>query len=87
MPSIRAGASWTKIFSDGYSGGQWAVDKLISARGQHSVTIPSIKAGQYLLRAEILGLHEAEVLYANNNLRGAQFYPRFGGRFMVGGKC
>ena len=49
------GQVWTKLFSDGYSNGQWAVDKLIAARGQHSVTIPDVPSGDYLLRAEIVG--------------------------------
>jgi cellulase len=29
----------------------------------------------YLIRAEMIGLHEADVSYAKNPLRGAQFYP------------
>lgn len=43
------GNVWTKIWSESYSG-QWAVDKLISARGQHSVTIPNLPSGQWLFR-------------------------------------
>ncbi|KAG5651111.1 hypothetical protein H0H81_009823 [Sphagnurus paluster] len=68
------GAVWTKIFSDTFSGNQWAVDRLISARGQHSITIPNIPAGDYLLRAEIIALHEAEVPASQNPNRGAQLY-------------
>ncbi|KAH7104450.1 glycoside hydrolase family 61 protein [Auriculariales sp. MPI-PUGE-AT-0066] len=68
------GSVWTKIFSQAYSG-NWGVDKLIAAHGQHSVTVPNLPAGQYLFRAEIVALHEADVAYANNNLRGAQIYP------------
>lgn len=45
-----SGNSWTKLFADGYSGGAWAVDKLIQAGGQHSVTIPDVPAGDYLMR-------------------------------------
>ncbi|RPB17541.1 glycoside hydrolase family 61 protein [Morchella conica CCBAS932] len=70
------GAVWTKIASEGLSGGVWAVDKLIANKGRHSVTIPSwLKAGDYLIRAEIIGLHESEVAYSANSARGAQFYP------------
>ncbi|KXN86544.1 putative endo-beta-1,4-glucanase D [Leucoagaricus sp. SymC.cos] len=69
-----SGNDWTKLFSEGYGNGQWAVDKLIAAHGQHSVIIPQIPAGDYLLRAEIVALHEADVAYADNNLRGAQNY-------------
>lgn len=50
--SNGAGAVWTKIFEDTYSG-SWAVDRLISSHGQHSVTIPNIPAGAYLLRGSI----------------------------------
>ncbi|KAF9453606.1 lytic polysaccharide monooxygenase [Macrolepiota fuliginosa MF-IS2] len=69
-----AGDNWTKLFSDGYSGGQWGVDKLIASHGKHSITIPQVPAGDYLLRAEIVALHEADVAYATNSLRGAQNY-------------
>jgi lytic cellulose monooxygenase (C1-hydroxylating) len=34
------------------------------------LTMPS-----YLLRAEMIGLHEADVSYEKNPIRGAQFYP------------
>ncbi|KAJ3571920.1 hypothetical protein NP233_g3444 [Leucocoprinus birnbaumii] len=69
-----SGDNWTKLFSDGYSNGKWGVDKLIAARGKHSVVIPQIPAGDYLLRAEIIALHEADVAYASNPARGAQNY-------------
>ncbi|KAL0953275.1 hypothetical protein HGRIS_004525 [Hohenbuehelia grisea] len=68
------GAVWTKIFSDSAQGTTWAVDKLISARGQHSVIVPDLPAGDYLFRAEILALHEANVPYSQNSLRGLQLY-------------
>jgi cellulase len=70
------GAVWTKIAESGYSNGVWAVDTLISNKGKHSVTLPStLAAGDYLLRAEIIGLHEADTDYEVNSARGAQFYP------------
>ncbi|KAG8703036.1 hypothetical protein FRC12_019248 [Ceratobasidium sp. 428] len=68
------GNVWVKIFSDKGSGSTWGVDKLISSHGQHSVRIPNIAAGQYLLRAEIIALHEANVSYQSNSARGAQHY-------------
>lgn len=41
-----------------------------------SVTLPpSLAAGKYLLRSEIIGLHEADAIYSENPIRGAQFYP------------
>lgn len=62
-----AGSGWVKIAQDGYDG-KWAVERLVSNRGKHSVTIPNIAAGEYLLRAEIIALHEG------NRVGGAQFY-------------
>jgi cellulase len=67
------GAVWTKLFSDSYSG-SWGVDRLISSKGQHSINIPNIPAGDYLLRAEIAALHEADALYTQNPARGVQMY-------------
>ncbi|KAG5221217.1 glycoside hydrolase family protein [Salix suchowensis] len=72
--SNGAGPVWTKLFSDSNENGLWAVDKLILAHGQHSVTIPDIPAGDYLLRAEIAALHEANVAYTSNPIRGVQMY-------------
>ncbi|KAG8734932.1 hypothetical protein FRC10_011207 [Ceratobasidium sp. 414] len=53
--SNGAGDVWVKIFSAKGSGSTWAVDQLIASHGQHSVKIPNVAAGQYLLRAEIVG--------------------------------
>jgi len=44
-----AGKDWTKVFEDSFNG-QWAVDRLVDAHGQHSVVIPDVPAGDYLLR-------------------------------------
>ena len=41
-----------------------------------NVRVPEgLKAGRYLIRAEMIGLHEADVSFAQNAFRGAQFYP------------
>lgn len=70
------GAIWSKIGEDGYDGSKWAVDKLISNGGKNDVTVPSSLAkGKYLIRQEIIGLHEADAEYSSNQARGAQFYP------------
>ncbi len=40
------------------------------------VRIPAgLKDGHYLIRAEMIGLHEGESSYETNPYRGAQFYP------------
>ncbi|KAJ3520957.1 hypothetical protein NMY22_g12515 [Coprinellus aureogranulatus] len=59
-----------------YSKGQRAVaPKLISNRGVHSVKVPAgLKSGYYLLRPELITLHEAEVAYTANPVRGVQIY-------------
>ncbi|KAG8895688.1 hypothetical protein FRB99_000384, partial [Tulasnella sp. 403] len=66
---------WVKLFQDGLTGTTWAVDELIAAHGQHTVVIPNIESGDYLLRAEIIALHEANVAYNQNPVQGAQLYP------------
>ncbi|KAL1311451.1 hypothetical protein AAFC00_001611 [Neodothiora populina] len=65
-----SGSGWVKIAEDGYDAStkQWAVDTLIANKGKHSITIPDITAGNYLLRAEIIALHEG------GTLGGAQLY-------------
>ncbi|KAH0605952.1 uncharacterized protein H6S33_004409 [Morchella sextelata] len=74
--SNGAGAVWTKLAESGLSSGTWAVDTLIANGGKHSLTLPSsLASGDYLLRAEIIALHEADTDYAVNSARGAQFYP------------
>lgn len=75
-----AGASpiWTKIAEAGYDSSTqtWAVDDLIAAGGKVDFTLPSnIKAGKYMIRQEIIALHESDTCYATAGSRGAQFYP------------
>ena len=62
------GAVWTKVFADGLSDGKWAVEKFISNKGQITITLPDLAAGEYLIRPEIIALHEG------NRKGGAQFY-------------
>ncbi|KAH6613725.1 glycoside hydrolase [Chaetomium sp. MPI-SDFR-AT-0129] len=51
--------------------GTWAADELRANNGSWPVTIPeSIKAGNYVIRNEILALHSAY------DVGGAQFYPQ-----------
>ncbi|KAK7677830.1 hypothetical protein QCA50_019142 [Cerrena zonata] len=71
--SNGTGDVWVKIFEDAYTD-SWAVDRLIIAHGQHSVIVPDLPAGDYLFRAEIAALHEADSLYTQNPIRGVQMY-------------
>jgi len=75
--SNGAGDVWVKIAEAGLdaTGKTWAVDTLIKNRGKQEVTIPAgLASGKYLLRGELIGLHEGEVAYTANEARGAQFY-------------
>jgi cellulase len=73
--SNGAGNVWVKLAESGYNSGTWAVDTLIANKGQHSFTLPSVlAAGNYLIRPEIIALHEADAAYNVNPARGAQFY-------------
>jgi len=69
-PAAGPGDGWFKISEAGLiSSTEWAVDALISAGGIQSVPIPScIEDGNYLLRFEIIALHNAY------SAGGAQFY-------------
>lgn len=53
------GAVWTKIFEDGLTNGVWGVDNFISNKGLISITLPDLEDGEYLIRPEMIGLHEA----------------------------
>lgn len=73
---VPSGAVWSKIAEEGYDGSTWAVENLISNKGKKSVTLPAaLKAGKYIVRQEIIALHEGDTSYADNSARGAQFYP------------
>ena len=70
------GPVWTKLAEDGYdsSTGEWASLKIIQNDGKNRVLIPpKLAPGEYILRTEMIALHEADDIY--NGTRGAQFYP------------
>lgn len=62
------GNAWVKIQEDGLSNGKWAVETFRSNAGKIDVTVPDLAAGDYLVRSEIIALHEG------NNAGKAQFY-------------
>ncbi|KAF1964943.1 endoglucanase B [Bimuria novae-zelandiae CBS 107.79] len=57
--------------------GKWSTTADIRANhGKMNVRVPkNLKAGFYLIRAEMIAFHEGEVAYTKNPRRGAQFYP------------
>lgn len=68
------GAVWVKIHQEVYTNNQWASDKLIQNGGHISITVPNLKAGEYMFRPEIVTLHEADTAYNVNPARGVQLY-------------
>jgi len=55
-----AGAVWFKVFEDGFnpSTRKWCVDTLLENKGVFSFVVPSdISPGNYLIRGEIIALH------------------------------
>jgi cellulase len=57
--------------------GKWSTTGDIAKNfGHMNVRIPrGLRAGHYLIRAEMIGLHEGDVSFKENPKRGAQFYP------------
>ena len=63
-----AGDGWFKIWDESYdeTAGKWATEKMIANDGHLSVSIPEdIEGGSYLLRSELLALHNAEHIPAD----------------------
>lgn len=73
------GAVWTKIFEEGLNGGTWGVDTFIANKGLIEITLPDLADGEYLIRPEMIGLHEAQTEGA------AQFYNGCGQLKITGG--
>ncbi|KAB5588710.1 hypothetical protein CTheo_7845 [Ceratobasidium theobromae] len=71
--SNGAGPVWVKLFSQGYTD-DWATNKLIAGKGLVSITVPDLKAGEYLFRPEVVALHESDTAYKMNAGRGVQLY-------------
>lgn len=59
-----SGDGWFKLWDEGYdeSSGKWCTQKMIGNAGRISVTIPeSLAGGDYLVRPELLALHNIAV--------------------------
>ncbi|KAI5239032.1 glycoside hydrolase family 61 protein [Aureobasidium subglaciale] len=57
------GDGWFKIWDEGYdeSAGKWCTEKLIDNNGHFSVKVPEqLQGGNYLVRPEVLALHNAD---------------------------
>ncbi|KAF2271431.1 endoglucanase II [Westerdykella ornata] len=76
------GGGWFKIYEDGFDGSKWGVDRLIANGGKQVVTIPQcIAPGQYLLRGELIALHNA------GSTGGAQLYMECAQVNILGGSA
>ncbi|KAI9672009.1 MAG: hypothetical protein M1829_004553 [Trizodia sp. TS-e1964] len=67
------GDGWFKIYYDAYDSNakKWCTEKLIDTNGHLTVSLPTdILGGYYLLRTELLALHQAD-----KNPPNPQFYP------------
>jgi cellulase len=73
------GDVWVKVYEDGFTNGKWGVDNFIANKGAVTITLPDLAAGEYLIRPEIIALHEA------NNKGSAQFYNGCGQIKVTGG--
>ncbi|USP78964.1 lytic polysaccharide monooxygenase [Curvularia clavata] len=62
------GAVWTKIWEDGFKDGKFGVDRFYDNKGLIEVKLPNVKPGNYWIRPEMIGLHEA------TQVGKAQFY-------------
>lgn len=75
------GDVWVKLYEDGLTDGKWAVDKFITDKGKVTITLPDLAAGEYLIRPEIIALHEA------SSEGAAQFYNGCGQIKVTGGSA
>jgi len=68
--------SFTKFEAQGYSSGVWATDKLIASNNfTTTVKIPArLKAGNYVLRHEIIALHGAGSFFEHSEVADANMY-------------
>ncbi|KAJ6447112.1 endoglucanase B [Purpureocillium lavendulum] len=76
-----AGGGWFKIWEDGVdAGGQWCVTRLIANKGLLSVDLPpGLPRGYYLVRPEILALHNVPAAHDPQFYAGcAQVYVQDG---------
>ncbi|PIA13817.1 hypothetical protein COEREDRAFT_48184 [Coemansia reversa NRRL 1564] len=78
MESNGEGNVWFKIHEDGYNADddKWCVDRINANKGLWDIPIPAdIKPGDYLLRTEVIALHEANRVFGEDKDAGAQYYP------------
>ncbi|TGZ78774.1 hypothetical protein EX30DRAFT_334102 [Ascodesmis nigricans] len=53
--------SWLKLFHSAGSGKTWATNELSQNKGLHWIELPQLPPGKYLLRPELIALHNAAI--------------------------
>ncbi|KAJ2605036.1 hypothetical protein H4R99_001439, partial [Coemansia sp. RSA 1722] len=82
-----AGNVWTKIYENGYdpSTKKWCVDIIIASGGKLDVPIPAdIAQGYYLMRTEVIALHEADRPFGEDENAGAEYFPNCAQVYIIG---
>ncbi|KAF4126564.1 Glycosyl hydrolase family 61 [Geosmithia morbida] len=55
-----SGPGWFKVWEDGFRDDEWCVDRLVASGGMLSIDLPAgLEPGYYLVRPELLALHQA----------------------------
>ncbi|KAJ2657898.1 hypothetical protein IWW48_004296 [Coemansia sp. RSA 1200] len=87
LESNGKGQVWFKIFELGYNPDtkDWCIDVFNRQNGKLDIEIPAdIKQGGYLVRTEVIALHEAERQYGDDKDAGAQYYPNCAQVYIIG---
>ncbi|KAJ2704861.1 hypothetical protein FB645_002894 [Coemansia sp. IMI 203386] len=82
-----AGKVWTKIYENGYDSStkKWCVDIIIASGGKLDITIPAdIEHGYYLMRTEVIALHEADRPFGADENAGAEYFPNCAQVYIIG---
>ncbi|KAJ2775091.1 hypothetical protein IWQ56_000263 [Coemansia nantahalensis] len=78
MEANGKGNVWFKIAEEGYDpkAKRWCTRRMYDEGGIFEVTIPAdLKPGNYIMRPELISLHEADRVYGDDKSAGAQYYP------------
>ncbi|KAK4239371.1 glycoside hydrolase [Achaetomium macrosporum] len=71
-----AGPIWSKLAEQGFEDGEWATIRMIANGGKVDVSLPAqLAPGRYLVRQELVALHQADFRGDTHPGRGAELYP------------
>ncbi|KAJ2316437.1 hypothetical protein IWW52_003649, partial [Coemansia sp. RSA 2704] len=72
------GNVWFSVLDEGWNPDTdvWGVDTLIKLNGKLDIQVPpTLAPGQYIVRAQVIALHEADRVYGEDEDAGAEFFP------------